>query len=495
MFCFILVCIVILYLVYCLYIYSLYRKPTTIETLLNYDVNIDTTPVSIVTESDKYKNIYANSIPFVKFDTTLTDTSSYVTDTYTYAISNVKTDLKVQTVLDDQKVFLLIKKRDAYSYETLDDMIRNHRIIGYPSQIHKKIFEFICKANEVDISSIKMKESSSLDEVDVLLFFDSLSNIKKITESYKNINIDFITYDGYNIHLLKFYLPYCKIKGINLTDFPGYLDRFPVKTCIVFDMILAGVKYIPEIGVPLIAESNYMTLYFEFLPESLSVLGRSNQHIIDRSSKQILEQFATAEGAASTEAKAGAEPITIEPKHAINGYLMDGKFYHDMTHIDGIPLINGMKIILKQQWNDTENGKYITSDNPMIFIKDVGEAGSVIREVIREVGECIDHPNIKTESTCPTTWDKRCDINEDCPFYQANKKYPNYFGGCESGYCQMPLGIKRTGYRKYDENSKPLCHDTIGDIRGECNNKNPDYAFELDQFQRLSTNIHTNFHK
>lgn len=487
MFCFILVCIVILYLVYCLsiFIFSIYqhRKPTTIETLLNYDVNIDDTHVSIVTESEKYKNIYANSIPFVRFDASLTDSSSssssYVTDTYTYA--SARKNLKVQTVLDDQKVFLLIKKRDSYSYETLDDMIRNYRIVGYPSQIHKNLFEFICKANEVDISAIKMKETSNLDEVDVLLFFDSLSNIKKLENSYNNIDI--ITYDGYNIHLLKFYLPYCKIKGINLKDFPGYLDRFPVKTCIVFDMILAGVKYIPEIGVPLVAESNYMTLYFEFLPESLSVLGRSNKHILTRSSKQILEQFTVAV------AIDDSQPITIEPKHAINGYLIDNKFYYDMTHIDGIPLVSGMKIILKQQWNDTENGKYTTSDNPMIFIKDVAREANEANEV----GECIDHPNIKTESTCPTTWDKRCDINEECPFYQANKKYPNYFGGCESGYCQMPLGIKRTGYRKYDKTSKALCYDAdgVGGTRAECNTDDkPDYAFELDQFQRL-----TNFHK
>jgi molecular chaperone DnaJ len=63
------------------------------------------------------------------------------------------------------------------------------------------------------------------------------------------------------------------------------------------------------------------------------------------------------------------------------------------------------------------------------------------------------------------------------------------FGGCESGFCQMPLGIKRTGYRKYDKNSKPLCH---GAAAGKCKS---DYAFELDQFQRLSTNLHTNFHK
>jgi len=51
MFCFILVCIVILYLIYCLsiFIFGMYKKPKTIETMLNYNVNIDDTPVYIVT--------------------------------------------------------------------------------------------------------------------------------------------------------------------------------------------------------------------------------------------------------------------------------------------------------------------------------------------------------------------------------------------------------------------------------------------------------------
>jgi hypothetical protein len=63
-------------------------------------------------------------------------------------------------------------------------------------------------------------------------------------------------------------------------------------------------------------------------------------------------------------------------------------------------------------------------------------------------------PNIKKVGV----WDKECKANEDCPFYQANKNYPNNFGGCQNGYCQLPVGMKKIGYKHYGK-EKPLCYN------------------------------------
>ena len=41
----------------------------------------------------------------------------------------------------------------------------------------------------------------------------------------------------------------------------------------------------------------------------------------------------------------------------------------------------------------------------------------------------------------------------------------------------MPVGVKRTGYRKYK--SDPLCYNE------PCDKENPDYAFPLDMFERM----------
>jgi hypothetical protein len=49
-------------------------------------------------------------------------------------------------------------------------------------------------------------------------------------------------------------------------------------------------------------------------------------------------------------------------------------------------------------------------------------------------------------------WDSPCIKNTDCPFYKANKNFPNEFGGCNSqtGYCELPIGLNPVGYRSYD---------------------------------------------
>lgn len=103
-----------------------------------------------------------------------------------------------------------------------------------------------------------------------------------------------------------------------------------------------------------------------------------------------------------------------------------------------------------------------------------------------------------TKKPVPTFWDRRCEKNVECPFYQANKNYSNYYGGCDNGYCSMPVGVDRIAYRLYDKRTKPLCYgcveEKIGDCCEEQKNKklypdleSPDLAFPLDQFQRLTS--------
>jgi hypothetical protein len=91
----------------------------------------------------------------------------------------------------------------------------------------------------------------------------------------------------------------------------------------------------------------------------------------------------------------------------------------------------------------------------------------------------------------PYTWDKPCKADWDCPFFRANKNYPNNFGGCNMGYCEMPVGIKRRGFTQYDKESSPRCHGCSPDVDPkECCARQllqgtaPDYAFSGDRFER-----------
>lgn len=56
-------------------------------------------------------------------------------------------------------------------------------------------------------------------------------------------------------------------------------------------------------------------------------------------------------------------------------------------------------------------------------------------------------------------WDKKCEYNNECPFYQKNKNYPNRRGGCIKGYCELPIGLKALSYRKYNKKLKPMCYN------------------------------------
>ena len=91
-------------------------------------------------------------------------------------------------------------------------------------------------------------------------------------------------------------------------------------------------------------------------------------------------------------------------------------------------------------------------------------------------------------------WDKPCESNDECPFFQANKNYSNKRGGCVNGYCEMPVNVKSRGYKYYDIYPEPFCHgckregcigeDCFTCCREQANNrfkypdlKSPDFMF------------------
>jgi hypothetical protein len=92
-------------------------------------------------------------------------------------------------------------------------------------------------------------------------------------------------------------------------------------------------------------------------------------------------------------------------------------------------------------------------------------------------------------------WDKECRKDDECPFYKANKNYPNNFGGCIQGKCQMPDGITQVSPFKYRNEKNALCYrckegnltccDEQKDNKKYPQLKSPDYKFEGDELLRL----------
>ena len=109
-------------------------------------------------------------------------------------------------------------------------------------------------------------------------------------------------------------------------------------------------------------------------------------------------------------------------------------------------------------------------------------------------------------------YDRPCEKDEECPFYQANENYPNRLGGCNksTGYCQMPLGIQPLGYKYYQAKSQPLCYNCNSGswksttLLGRCCEdqkrtdqygflKSPDYAFPNDNIDRYNAEVKFTF--
>lgn len=71
--------------------------------------------------------------------------------------------------------------------------------------------------------------------------------------------------------------------------------------------------------------------------------------------------------------------------------------------------------------------------------------------IFNKASECVTDLQIKTRAECESTasglWDRRCVIDSECPFFAEYGKM--YRGGCENGYCMMPTGVQRVGYKKY----------------------------------------------
>lgn len=122
---------------------------------------------------------------------------------------------------------------------------------------------------------------------------------------------------------------------------------------------------------------------------------------------------------------------------------------------------------------------------------------------------CYGDPNIEQKALCvspfnaqgdpkrtPTKWDRPCIKDEDCPFYKANKNYPNTRGGClKGGICEMPTGVLRTAFRTYDSSGQfaPFCYNCNNVNDKECCSKQlaPDYAFSNDFEERKKAGMAT----
>lgn len=101
---------------------------------------------------------------------------------------------------------------------------------------------------------------------------------------------------------------------------------------------------------------------------------------------------------------------------------------------------------------------------------------------------------IDNQTTCELAngiWEKKCEHDTDCPYFNINKNYPNTLGGCNksTGYCQFPVGVNPLTYKRPANPNDAYCYNCpIGfagsQSIGKCckeqeksNMRSPDYMF------------------
>lgn len=410
---------------------------------------------------------------------------------------DVQNKEEVLSVIPDQeKVVVFVVKQGGP--KTLQRLIQDTMLIYvYNNKRHLDVLSTILESSGMmtnQISKYNSFRSSFLDGTkSCIMFFDTIRNIRNYVSQLQR-NVDFVDYEAFDINLLKLRLPVLYHKNYDMTQaFPSYSSKEIFKRLIAADVFIVcdpnkivGFEsdlYHMVVDIDQVAVNNYYTMLLPYNHLTLQYLGKYNRHIISRDTLPILEQYEDD------------NQFAYEVTKNIAGYFDSAS--KQLFVRDNVPLISGHTYILKHQDRDEENGTFVSDGQVLRKVDDVNMQKLPGREDPNDPRfKCFGDPTIQNKTACEspfdeqgrvkpfqTYWDRPCETNRECPFYQANKHYPNYRGGCNDGFCEMPIGVKRRAYRLYDATSNPLCHG-CGLLDDKCCEMSKDYAFELDTHDR-----------
>jgi len=447
----------------------------------------------------------------------------HVNDAFTINQSVKAVKDKVLAMLPIQRVLFLVVPIEKIGLQTL---LKPAIVIGYTRDEEYTLLNTLPKVTKdalpipvPNYTLKKIKDVSTIDrkvfddnEIDGIVMFTSMesTDIQKVSADLK---MDVLDYGEYvDIEKLKVAIPYAKKQNIDFSLYFKQLQgkRDSVKTVIAFDTLLHGSdtynsdppiefrQILMDLNNPEML--NYYEQHFDLYDVSKTFMVQRNSSIKERGQRQVLEQYDNAPSSSHQTTFA-----TFEVDKNIDGFYdsVNETFVVNSNMIDNIPMKKGTIILLTAQIRDEENGRY--------DVTNVKRTQTILQKVTTRKTKaitdnqfdpryrCYDNPDIVSKGLCEspfdeqgrrkskqTYWDRPCEINEECPFYQANKTYKNYRGGCIDGRCEMPIGIKQVAYRLYDPSSNPMCHDCKDVSNPYCCDEqtNPNYAFQLDMFER-----------
>lgn len=503
------------------------EKPDVLKVL--YQNTVDTKDINTFLHSIKnmaYSKTNDNDITSTNEDVIITDAFTVYND------KSIPKKFKFLSGTNSEKCAYFIRSLDI-STKTFDD---NHLVIGCVNDIDAKLIDILFSSfrsnykRQYTIKKVLLnKDQKVIDKsifvnnnIDVLFVYESLES-KVITNRLDpNMKIEVWDYaDNLDIHTLKVQVPFIKKKNIDFSLFfpqlKGKLDIvssvFVIDVIILINDITTKNKNVDVELNNIISYYNQPALinlyeqYFNVSKNAIKFAGDKNDFYVKRDSLQILEQFNNN------------DDFTYNISMNINGFFDSGNktFYIYSNKVNNIPLNKNNLLQLLGQLREEQNGLYrvLSVSNKQSTLLKL-DNDNTNKKKLNDVGySCYNNPSIKSKTACEspydelgntkhvkTYWDKPCEAHTDCPFYQANKNYKNYRGGCIDGRCEFPVGIKAASYKYFekDTNSKPVCHNCKSeditspfcceeqkDRKKYPNLSGPDYAFELDNFERIYT--------
>ena len=437
---------------------------------------------------------------------------------------NTSVNKKVVTMLDSYNIFFMYSLNQTKAVLKLTDFAKN-TIVSYSTEAEKFIFQVLVKAHGIsdDVFVLDRNNENAnvnttihchLGKNEATLFFQRLNLEKQLT---------IIDYNDVDKAVVAFFIPFVRYKGIDLKTLMPKQDQVMLTlSALVIDDLVTDENNSARITINHRMQEK-INFYHLFFPWS------------DEKAVEAVEGFTDL-----------AVTIPIDHPIQVISHVVNKYDEFKVIIVEPIPLCKpGDIVILTNQINNSDNGRYIASandtlqsmyslsfydnftvvesgksnlifgqakkgvvprDKSLFWFTDLDVPGTVSADGFAIIHakpdqdnkyECVSNSTVVTRQACESeydglgqdkirnVWDKRCTRNSECPFYNADKNR----GTCsDNGFCELPLGVKRVGYTRYS--GTPYCHgctDVQDKLHTCCSGNNPDYAYPYDYMERLGS--------
>lgn len=446
------------------------------------------------------------------------DTTLIIGDAFTLH-TNLTKNMRFLTSIPENNAALVLITPIEQTKQINDGDFRVGYVNDDQGRLVKTIFESFKTPITFTLVSIGdgtvKSDTFTKSNLNAIARFGTKNNVNDVDETLK---IDVVDYgELIDIHKLGVSIPFARREVIDFALIYPQLKgkRAKLKSVVAFDAIIMGDeniqysnvnadlwKILEALGRP--EYINFYSMYFDVFDVSRKYSQQNDIFALKRSSLQILEQYDNKGG------------VSITKKGNLDGFYdhENGTLIIKGNSVDGVALAIGVRLTLNNQHREEENGVYVVIATNKYSESVLTKGRQASKNESKNDAKpyayvCYGDQSIKSKEQCeslfdgmgiPKTkrsyWDRPCLQNNECPFYQANKNYKNYRGGCIDGRCEMPIGVQAVSYRMYDEMTQPSCHGCMDSTNTKCceeqKNKqtypglvSPDYAFELDQFERI----------